>query len=104
MAIQAKLPKEHLVNNFWVDFENVYFKIERNELRIDFEKQEIRIPVRGYASKFAREKNANGIYKRVYRVPIPNKINLTNIDDVLTYCYTKLKEIDTELFKNGKDI
>jgi hypothetical protein len=107
MAIQAKLSKDHILNNFWFDFKNVYFKIEKTEIKFDFEKSEIKIGVRGYADKTARENNANGIFKRVYKIPMPtsdDNVDFSNQDEVNTYCYNKLILLDTELFSNAKSV
>lgn len=102
MAIELKYSASTPENEFWFDFDNAYFKIEKNELRLDFKNEIIKIPVRGYASKEAREKEASGVFKRLFKMPFPSKednVNLMSTDDVLAYCYKKISELP--FFKDG---
>ena len=56
MALQKELSKEN--NDYRIDFPEVYYKID--DCFIDTLDEEIRIGVRGYADKFARDDDAMG--------------------------------------------
>jgi hypothetical protein len=106
MAITKVYTADDVQNEYFFDFEEAYFKIEKSELRIDFHKEIIKVPVRGYASKTARDSGkANGIFKRVFNIDFPtvdDNINLVDKDSVLAYSYAKIKE--HPFFSDGSDI
>ena len=105
MAITRNYTSDEIENEFWFDFDEAYFKIEANELRTDFNKDVIKVPVRGYASKAARENKANGIFKRVFNIEFPkveDKINLYDRDSLIAYCYGEISKLP--FFTNGSKL
>jgi hypothetical protein len=73
--------------DFESDFTNVYFKIDG--IFADFVLNEIRVHVRGYVSKEARDKDANGVFKKVFKYPIPDYQN--TYKSVMKYAYGLVK-------------
>ena len=101
MAIVKKYTADELENTYFFDFKSAYFKIVPEELKVDFNKNIIKCPVRGYASKEAREAaGSTGIYKRLFNIPIPEDANLVSLESILSYAYKELSK--HPFFSNGK--
>ena len=99
MALQGSLTKEN--NSYKFDFNNVYYKID--DCQIDTLIEEVRLGVRGYATEYARQQNAMGIYKKVFNIKFSD-LTITSFskNELLTACYNYLKTLDE--FKETKNI
>ena len=104
MALELNIPAERHDNEFWYDFENAYIKIELRDLRVDFVKNVIHVPVKFFASRLAREKDGLPIAKRKFKFDLPDdgSVNIVNKDELLTYCYNQLKQLPE--FQESKDV
>ena len=73
MAIKNKLDKDMKENYYGFNFEETYFKIEN--IRIDIERNQVNIEVRGYASPEARqlEKDYDNIEKEIKDLKVERK-------------------------------
>ena len=111
MALQGSLSAKSEDNDYGIDFKGTYYKIDN--VRIDVARSEVRIEVRGYASKAARELQKEreeakaptiiGIYKKTFTVKLTD-LKPKSLDQaaILTACYGYLKT--QEDFEGTKDV
>jgi hypothetical protein len=98
MAITQKLTKEN--NTYKCDFNETYFKID--DLFINVPKETVKLGVRGYPTKYSRDNDGIGIYKKVFDINFSDlKVKSFDKTSILAACYEYLKSIDD--FKNGTD-
>lgn len=92
-------------SDFAYIFPKAYLKLEN--VRVNLEKDQVRMEVRGYADEAAREKdrkdkNIISIYKDVINCKLSDiKIKDFSKDGIKTVCYKYLKTL--EIFKNAID-
>lgn len=99
MALEKKLEKEN--NEYKIDFNNVYFKID--SAAVDPIKETIRVGLRGYPDKYSRTNGGIGIYKKVFELKFTD-INPESFskNDILTAVYEYIKSLDD--YKESKDV
>jgi hypothetical protein len=98
MAIKQKLDKENEDNDYGYNFDDAYFKI--SNVKIDVERNQINIEIRGYASETARGiEGSIGIYKKIFKCQF-NNVDFFNLDTTLsqkeaikTACYNYIKSL-----------
>jgi len=92
MAITGILKTTNDGKDYGVDFDGVYYKID--DLFVDTLIEEVRVGVRGYASKAARESNSMGIYKKRFLIPFSDLTpkSFSKVD-ILTAVYSYLKKL-----------
>lgn len=88
MAIQQTIKKED--NSFKKEFKDAYLKID--DFIIDPLIGDVNIGVRGYADKYARENNANGVLKKNFILTLSD-LGLTR-ESLLAIAYEKLTETE----------
>jgi DNA relaxase NicK len=106
MALQQKLDKKHEDNDYGYNFDDAYFKIVN--VKIDVERNQVNIEVRGYASKTARNiENTIGIYKKIFKCTLEDlkleklpKKDISINDAIKTNAYKYIKK---NFLKNAKD-
>ena len=97
MAIVSKLDKDN--NDYKFDFKEVYYKID--DLFIDTVIEEVRIGLRGYTTEYARQNNAMGIYKKVFKIKLEElKAKSFSKIDIIKAAYEYLMTQDE--FKEAK--
>ena len=98
MALTKKLEKDN--NEYKLDFENTYFKIDT--LFFDLIDDEGKIGVRGYPDEYSRKNNGIGIFKKLYDIKFSDlKVTKFEKDIIISSAYKYLKDLDE--FKDAKD-
>ncbi len=69
MALQMELKENNAFNSYGIKFEAAYFKIDN--VRVDIDRDEVRIELRGYASAAARTLQ---VTREALRIEIKDKI------------------------------
>jgi len=92
MAITGNLSATNEDNGYGIDFNGVYYKID--DLLVETMMEEIRVGVRGYGSRTARETKSMGIYKKKFIIPFSNLIIKSfSKNDILSAIYDYLKTL-----------
>lgn len=101
MAMQGVLLKDDVKNFYKIDFNKVYYKID--DCFIDVAEGEIRVGVRGYADKYARDNDGMGIFKETVLVQLSDiSPESMTVEAIKKACYKYL--ITTEQYKNTTEV